>query len=152
ALIAINIFTIGALPLAAGGVTLILLYLQNRVHKHFNEIAWDYVDQIRKFAHVTTAENQKFANISLLRAYLMRPEFKRLDSELKLLDEEIRKFREVVLKSHGEDQKNLQDSKQAFINFLEGLQREKLAPYLDIEPLLDEENGNENDIENEVDS
>lgn len=227
--LAINRFTIGALPLAAGGSTLIVMgsyYISRyRVRKHFNEIAWEYVDQIRKFAHVTTSKNKEIDDIIQLRAYLRRPEFAHWDSDLKLLDEEIRKFREALLKPHSEDKKEIvkahldllrthipnpsadknlldeleqaidkvgqsdqdlkeietrkqqlvnlqtpaamthidelkkqvnalvkaaerpsfQNSKKAFIKFLEGFQN-NLASYRDIEPLLDDESGDENDI------
>lgn len=107
----VNRFTIGALPLAAGAGTLLVMgafYLSRyRVHKYFNEIAWDYIDQIRRLIHVTDSKNQKFADISQLRSHLMQPQFKRLDDELKMLDEEIRKFRATVLTANIQDKKDI---------------------------------------------
>lgn len=133
--LAIKIFGIGALPLAAGAGTLMMMgvsyFMREKVNQHFNKIAWDEIDKIRKTAHTITRENLKFAEISTNRSKLNGKEFERLESDFKQLDEQIRIFREVVQSPHEID---IADSKQALVNYLTGLQQKLVADKI-VEPL-----------------
>jgi hypothetical protein len=60
--------------------------------------------------------------------------------------DELQKQIDALVKAAAIEGPNLNDSKQTFIEHLEGLQR-KLAPYQEIEPLSDDEL----DIEDELD-
>lgn len=94
-----------------------------RVRKHFDRIAWGHFNLIRKTAYATTYKNQNFATIAQYRAFLQQPEFSHLDPKLKELDEAIRTFRSAVITKRKFAKNHLKDSKQAFINFLEGIQK-----------------------------
>ena len=89
-----------------------------RVRKDFNDIAWEHVDKIRRAAHETTHENQNFGEIYREKGFLTKPEFDHLEQDRKQLDEEIQKFRAVILKPHFE---KLQIIVKAHIEFLKPL-------------------------------
>ena len=96
------------LPLAVGFAAISVMgswaISRWRVQKQFNEIAWDHVDKIRRAAHETTHENQNFGEIYREKGFLIKPEFDHLEQERNKLDEEIQKFRAVILKPHFEKQ------------------------------------------------
>lgn len=110
-IVAIKIFTIAAFPLALGCASLIFMgtcsYLSNQTRQHFDDLAWDRVDEIRKLADKTTPNNQNFGDISAERAHLSKPVFNHLKDDLKQLDEEIRAFKSAVISSNYEDKKKI---------------------------------------------
>lgn len=135
-LIASSVFGIGAFPLAMGAGALLVLgawsFSRNRVRNHFNEIAWEHVNAMRKAAHQMTYTHQQFGPIHHYKGFLAQPEFEHLKEDIKQLDQELFKFRDAVTKiAPGAD---LTDSKKAFIEHLEALQR-KLAQHKPIEKL-----------------
>lgn len=109
--VTVSIFTVAAFPLALGGGTLLFAgactYSRYRVRKHFDNLAWDHIDEIRRLSYKTSSKQQYFGNISEERARLMQPEFSHLDIQIKELDEELRKFRNVVLSADCNDKKNV---------------------------------------------
>lgn len=109
--VSVKIFTVAAFPLALGCATLIFLLscirLRDKSRRHFNDIAINYVGEIRQIADQITPQNQKFGDISAKRALMSKPTFDHLDKELKQLDEEIRTFKSAVLASPYEDKKKM---------------------------------------------
>lgn len=134
-IIAVKTLGIGMLPLAAtAGILLmqgVYYIMLEKVHKHFNEIAWNQIDQIRKTAHTITRDKQQFAAINKNRVYLTRKEFDHLEPDFKQLDDQIRIFRDVVLSPTKID---ITDSKEALIAYLTSFQN-KLAVDKVVEPL-----------------
>lgn len=102
---------IAILPLALGAAVTTIMgswaFSRWRVNKRFDNVAWDHVDKIRRAAHETTHENQNFADIYLAKGLLTKPEFDHLDKERQRLDDEIQKFRAVILKPHFEKQQKI---------------------------------------------
>ncbi len=99
------------LPLALGGAAAAIIgswtFSRWRVRKSFDNVAWEHVDKIRRAAHETTHENQNFAEIYREKGLLTKPEYDHLEDERKRLDDEIQKFRAVILKPHFEKQQKI---------------------------------------------
>lgn len=110
---------------------------QYRVHRHFNEIAWDSIEQIRQLVHSTTPKHRQFGQISHHFSRLRQPEFERLKDDVNSLDKAIRIFHTAVLTHQNQEMAHFQDEKKILIEHLQGLQ-EKLASYREIPPLSDQ--------------
>jgi hypothetical protein len=126
--VAIKHFEIAVLPIAVGCSTLIVVgaysLSSQRVHKKIDHIAWDYVDNIRNIAKDMSDQDPQFGEIAQEVAKLQQPKFEHLKDDIKELKQEIDKFRTA-------DESTFDDSKQAFIAYLKGLQQ-KLAPSREI--------------------
>jgi hypothetical protein len=137
-IVAVKILTVAVFPLAAAGGTLIVMgafsLLRHKVRQHFNEMAWENIDQIRRIVHQMETTDPKFSEIIEERAQLMQPKFEYLKEDLKQLDKETNKFRKTAL-CVTTTPSVLEDSRQAFIAYLKGLQS-KLASYRVIETLF----------------
>lgn len=121
--IAIKVFTVAAFPLALGLGTLLVTgaysFSRYRLRKHFDDIAWNHLEEIRQtIAHVNTDKNQQIKRITQHYNLLQQPEFVHLDSDLKQLNEEMRHFRKIALSPSYEDQKIIV---QSHLNYLEAL-------------------------------
>ncbi len=106
--LALKIFGRGILPLAAGIGTLIvggaIYYSHYRLQKHFDVIAWDHVDNIRRFVHATTTGKHHFGKMARYRILLNNPEFGHLEDRLKMLDTEQKKFEKAARTPQMQDQ------------------------------------------------
>ena len=135
-IVAVKILTVAVFPLAAAGGTLIIMgafsLSRHRVRQHFNEIAWENIDQIRRIVHQMETTDPQFSEISEERAQLMPSKFEHLKEDLDRLDQETDKFQKIAL-CETTTPPRLEDSRQAFIAYLKGLQS-KLS-YRAIEPL-----------------
>lgn len=109
--VALKVFGIAAFPLAIGADALLVfgtwMFSRYRLRKHFDGVAWGHVDQIRRVANEITYKNQKFGELNQIRTLLQKPEFSHLEADIKQLDEEIRKFRSVVLAPYFEDKQQI---------------------------------------------
>ncbi len=86
---ALKVCTIALFPLITGVAALIvggaLSVSYNRLDKHFNDIAWDQVDEIRRIIYRVTPENSMF-DISKPLKELRKPEFKHLEKDIEQLE------------------------------------------------------------------
>lgn len=103
-------FGVAALPLGLGAAGLIIglcgFYLHKKVQQHFDDIAWEHLDQIRRSAHDITDKNQDFQEVVKERAALEKPEFQHLKDDLKNLDEETRRFRKDATAPHYDNKRD----------------------------------------------
>lgn len=81
-----------------------LTYCRQHIKKHFDRLAWDELDLIRKVVKDVDFLNPDFSAINQSRAKLLEPQFQHLEADIKSLDEKIRQFKENVIKSpHAAD-------------------------------------------------
>lgn len=117
--LALKILGKGILPLATGIGAIIIsgavYYSQYRLEKHSNEIAWDHVDNIRRFTNATTLRKHYFGKMAKYRGRLQKPEFEHLKEQLKTLDIEIDKFKQAAGKRQMNDERV---SAKALLNFM----------------------------------
>lgn len=117
--LALKILGKGILPLAAGiGAIMVsgaVYYSQYRLQKHFDEIAWDHVDNIRRFANATTLRKHHFGKMAKYRGRLQKSEFEHLKEQLKTLDSEIVKFKKAAKTPQMKDE---QDAAKALLKFM----------------------------------
>lgn len=105
---ALKKYGVAALPITMGASAATMMgafcYSRYRLRNHFKEIAWKHVDNIRRAANDITYKNQNFGDLAKNRKLLEAPEFGDIkDDYFKLIDEEIRKFRQVALAPYYED-------------------------------------------------
>lgn len=136
--VAINIFGAAILPLSIGAGALIISetfsFSRQRITDHFNDLAWDSVDTIRRAAHRINNESQEFQEIQKARDSLQQPVFNHLEEKLKNLDEKIREFRRAVLTPHYENQQQIvighlaalkaEDLEECDLNLIENLEKQ----------------------------
>lgn len=115
---------IGALPLVAGGVCTLIggagKFSSYRTKKHFDDTAWNTINQIRLEALKATQDSPP--DIASLRGTLNKYQFEHLKKDLKQLDKKIDKFNKGLDKPLKLDKR-----KQAFTTYLSDLQK-KIIP------------------------
>jgi hypothetical protein len=107
--VSMSIFGLAAFPIAIGTDTFLVLgswsLSRHRLQKHFNEIAWDYADQIRRAVNDITSKNRSFVEITRFKGLLEKPEFAHLEQDVKQLNDEIEKFRKVASGPYYQEKK-----------------------------------------------
>jgi hypothetical protein len=91
-----SVWGLAALPLSicAGGILFggCFTFSRSRVKSHFDEEAWEKVDQLRRTANDFTQATGEIAQLTGIRKELDKPEFEHRKKDLKWLDGEIVKF------------------------------------------------------------
>lgn len=109
--VAVKRFGSGAFALALGvGVAIFLCACcisHYRVRKFHDAKAWKHVNDIRKEANESTGAKQNFAEIEKIRSKLKKPRYSHLEEDMKGLDENLRKFKKVVVSPSLTDKKNV---------------------------------------------
>jgi hypothetical protein len=117
--VAVKTLSIAALPLGLSLGALLFsgacVFSRSRARTHFDKIACEHIDQIRQIAYNITAKNQQFNTIHQYFALLQQPKFKHLENVIKELEEEIRKFKIVVLSPQRDDKQSLVKAHLAYV-------------------------------------
>lgn len=128
ALLAFKTF-VAIFPLVLAGSALLIfgniLYTKHRLEIHFNEIAWEHVNDIQKIVPQIDYNNHLFGDIAKPKNALEEPKFSHLKEDLKILNSEIQQFKND-LDSRPYFVAKIEDSKKKLIEYLESLKK-KLA-------------------------
>jgi|GEM_PF-3026795 len=79
----------------------------DRVRQQHEEMAWDYLDQIRRAVHSTTKTHHNFALIEGYQTHLPPADFEDLKKDISELEEKIRAFKKVVCSPSYEEKQHL---------------------------------------------
>lgn len=119
-----RIFGMGALPMVTGTVTFLNLgaihVIKERAKKHLNKKTLQHLKAMETAAKGITSEHHNFATILEHSNHLNKPVFHHLETEIKQLDEEFRRFRDAIL--HPQLHENgKEDAKKVYLQHLQGL-------------------------------
>lgn len=91
---------------AVSGLVLVLgaaTFCHHRVRKHFDEKAWEHLDQARRIANNTTYRTQNFPELMSHLGHLHKTEFNHLEQDVKTLEEPLRAFRKAATSPYYAD-------------------------------------------------